>query len=64
MLDIGKHYVTLYIGCEWLSGEPRIMEPEKATEISWMSADELLATGDELFPPLREFLQIQSFLRK
>ncbi len=54
MPEIGRHYVTLFLGCVWVAGEARIVEPDKATDLAWLTPDEL---GDrELFAPLRRYL--------
>jgi 8-oxo-dGTP diphosphatase len=58
MLDIGRHYVTLFVACAQVSGQARIMEPEKATELAWMTSAELLARPAELFGPLGKFLDL------
>jgi 8-oxo-dGTP diphosphatase len=56
MPDIGRHYVTLFLACSRITGEPRLMEPEKATALEWMTIDELQARRNELFVPLRHCL--------
>jgi 8-oxo-dGTP diphosphatase len=40
-----------------VAGEPRIVEPGKATELAWFTRDELRSRRDELFAPLRRFLE-------
>jgi 8-oxo-dGTP diphosphatase len=52
MPEIGRHYVTLFIGCARLRGEPELREPEKATAFAWLTSDELRARRGELFDPL------------
>lgn len=56
MPDIGRHYVTLFLACSRITGEPRFMEPEKATALEWLTVDELRARRNELFVPLRHCL--------
>jgi len=56
MPEIGRHYVTLFLACEVVAGEARIAEPEKATELAWVTPDELRAR-DDLFAPLRRWLE-------
>lgn len=58
MLDIGRHYVTLFVACDPTAGEARIMEPEKATALAWMTPQELRSRPSELFLPLRHFLDL------
>lgn len=60
MLEVGKHYVTLFMQCRWLGGEPKILEPEKASAVAWFSPAELRSMGDEVFGPLRRFLDEHS----
>ena len=55
MPEIGRHYVTLFLACEPVAGEARVAEPDKATELAWLTPDELRAR-DDLFAPLRRFL--------
>jgi 8-oxo-dGTP diphosphatase len=57
MPEIGRHYVTLFIACARVAGEARITEPGKATELAWLTRDELRGRRDELFAPLRRFLE-------
>jgi 8-oxo-dGTP diphosphatase len=40
-LDAQKHYVTLHLKSSQWSGTPKIMEPEKCTEIGWFDLDKL-----------------------
>ncbi len=54
MPEIGRHYVTLFLACSIVAGEARIGEPDKATELAWLTPDEL--RGRELFAPLRRFI--------
>jgi 8-oxo-dGTP diphosphatase len=56
MPDIGRHYVTLFLACRRTGGELRLMEPEKATDLAWLTLDELRERRDELFVPLRHCL--------
>jgi 8-oxo-dGTP diphosphatase len=56
MPEIGRHYVTLFVGCARLDGEPRLREPEKATDLAWLTPEELRARRGELFAPLGRFL--------
>jgi 8-oxo-dGTP diphosphatase len=54
MPEIGRHYVTLFVECHVVAGEARIAEPDKATELAWLTPTEL--RGRELFAPLRNWL--------
>lgn len=64
MPDIGRHYVTLFVACTRAGGELRLMEPEKATDLAWLTLDELRARRDELFVPLRHSLDAGLLDRK
>jgi len=37
----GKHYITIFMISDWESGEPKIMEPDKSTEIGWFEWNNL-----------------------
>jgi len=53
--DEGKHYVTLFVQAGLGSGEPRIMEPDKTTEIGWFAWDEM---PRPLFLPIENLLKL------
>ena len=36
-----KHYVTVYVACDYGKGKVRIMEPDKTAEWSWFSWENL-----------------------
>ena len=36
-----KHYVNLWLRADWQANEPRIMEPDKITEIRWSTFHDL-----------------------
>ncbi|GAA3250681.1 hypothetical protein GCM10017691_62890 [Pseudonocardia petroleophila] len=57
MPEIGRHYVTLFVGCTVTGGRARVAEPDKASELAWLTPDELRAR-DDLFAPLRRFLAV------
>jgi 8-oxo-dGTP diphosphatase len=38
-----KHYITVQVHAKGISGEPKIMEPEKCSEIKWFRLDSLPA---------------------
>jgi 8-oxo-dGTP diphosphatase len=37
----GKHYITLNMLAEYVSGEPRVLEPEKCEKWEWFDWDDL-----------------------
>lgn len=39
--DENKHYVTVFMICEWISGEPQVTEPHKCEAWDWFAHDEL-----------------------
>lgn len=49
-----KHYVTVFVCGEFMSGEARVMEPEKMTRVEWCFPD-ILPTP--LFIPTMNFLR-------
>jgi len=55
--DEGKHYNTIFIICEWESGEPRICEPEKCGGWQWVLWHEM---PQPCFSPINE-LKKQGF---
>jgi 8-oxo-dGTP diphosphatase len=52
MPEIGRHYVTLFVGCARVEGEAELREPGKATALAWLTPDELRVRRSELFAPL------------
>lgn len=51
-----KHYVTLFMMANYVSGEPKVMEPEKCSEWKWVSWDELQQI-DNLFLALKHLIE-------
>lgn len=45
--DDNKHYLTIFYICDYISGEPKIMEPKKCKEWKWFSWTDL---PDNLMP--------------
>ena len=37
----GRHYVTIFMVCDWIAGEPQIMEPDKCDGWAWFTYDNL-----------------------
>lgn len=35
--DKGKHYVSIWMTADWVSGDPCITEPEKCTGLDWFT---------------------------
>lgn len=50
----GKHYITLFTLATNPIGEPQIMEPDKCTQWSWFSWDDL---PQPLFLPIQNLLK-------
>jgi len=46
------HYVTIFVTCDY-NGDPKIMEPEKCTDMDWFSWDNL---PSPLFLPFQNYL--------
>lgn len=45
-----KHYITIVMITDYVSGEPQLLEPDKCTEWRWCSWDDLPLP---LFPPVQ-----------
>lgn len=52
-----KHYITIFVTCDYESGEVKVMEPEKCEEWLWMSWEKL---PGPLFLPIENLL-LQEF---
>jgi 8-oxo-dGTP diphosphatase len=50
-----KHYVTIFMRCEYDSGEPKVNSETELTEVHWFSPDEL---PSPLFLPLENYLKL------
>lgn len=50
----GKHYVTIWVESDWVSGEPTIVEPDKLVKLEWRSFDNL---PQPLFLPWQQLRQ-------
>lgn len=37
----GKHYVDIALQADWVSGEPQLLEPDRAAEWKWFDFDNL-----------------------
>lgn len=53
--DENKHYITLFFRAEIISGELKLLEPEKAEEWKWFSWSEL---PEPLFIPVRNLVKL------
>jgi 8-oxo-dGTP diphosphatase len=51
----GKHYVTLYVTCDYSSGTVQVMEPEKCEGWQWFKWSEL---PKPLFIPISNLLNL------
>lgn len=51
-----KHYVTIWIESDWLSGDEKIMEPDKCTELAWRDFADL---PKDLFLPWQNLKSIR-----
>jgi len=45
----GKHYITIFLRTEIKLGEPKIMEPDKCTEMNWFEWENM---PENLFLPI------------
>jgi len=48
--DEGVHAVTLWVQCDYVSGQPTVVEPEKCPRVEWVSFD--LVDQLPLFHPM------------
>jgi 8-oxo-dGTP diphosphatase len=48
-----KHYVTIFMSCQYTSGTPKLLEPKKCREWKWFSRRNL---PDNLFLPYDKIL--------
>lgn len=53
-LTAERHYVTLYVSADYVSGEARVLEPEKCQCWQWFKYDELPVP---LFQPITNLLK-------
>jgi 8-oxo-dGTP diphosphatase len=53
--DEGKHYVTIWVESDWVSGEPRLTEPDKWVNQAWRTFQDLPAP---LFEPCWQNLRL------
>ncbi len=58
MPEIGRHYVTLFVECRVVAGEAQIVEPDKATDLAWLTPAELRQR--DLFAPLSRWLDLNA----
>ncbi|MBT3720535.1 NUDIX domain-containing protein [archaeon] len=49
-----KHYITIFVKSNYISGEVKIMEPDKCLEWKWVTFDDL---PENLFLPFKNFLK-------
>lgn len=54
MVEEGKHYVTLFYNCDYIGGEPKLMEPHKCSLWKWVNEDYL---PGNLMVPVRNLIQ-------
>jgi 8-oxo-dGTP diphosphatase len=52
--DEGEHFITVYVGADWVKGEPEVLEPHKIAEWAWFNWDEL---PQPLFSPFTNLLK-------
>lgn len=49
------HSITCWVLCEYVAGEPQVMEPEKCPEVRWVPSPEVwdIYHADRLFLPMK-----------
>jgi 8-oxo-dGTP diphosphatase len=53
-----KHYITIWVDAEYVSGEPAVKAPEEESEVGWFSWDTL---PEPLFLPLQHLLEGKTY---
>ena len=53
-----KHYITIFVAVDYVSGEAKIMEKEKCTDIGWFELDNL---PKPLFIPTQNMIANKCF---
>ena len=53
-----KHYITIFVAADYTSGEAKIMEKDKCTEIGWFDLDNL---PKPLFIPVKNMIENKCF---
>ncbi len=53
-LEEGKHYVTIWVECQYVSGEATITSPRESTEVGWFDWD---ALPEPYFLPWQNLLE-------
>ena len=48
-----KHYITIFVLADWVSKDPKILEPDKCSEWKWFDKNNL---PNKLFLPLKNLL--------
>ena len=54
----GKHYITIWMEADWVTGEPRIASARELTELGWFAWD---ALPSPLFLPLTNLVEGRSY---
>lgn len=49
-----KHYITIYMKADWISGKPQAVEPDKMVEWEWFEWDNL---PSPLFLPIQNLIK-------
>jgi 8-oxo-dGTP diphosphatase len=52
-VEVGRHYVTLWMQAEYVAGEPRIGAPEEMSDVGWFR---LIDLPQPLFLSLRNLV--------
>lgn len=52
----GKHFITIYLLADWVSGQPKLLEPDKCSEWGWFDWKNL---PEPLFLTIKNLKKIQ-----
>lgn len=50
----GRHYTDVALVANWLSGEPRVMEPKKCQEWRWLKLETIYVNAFGAVPSMQE----------
>ncbi len=54
VIDGDNHFVTVYVKANWISGEPKVLEPNKMAEWAWFNWSNL---PQPLFLPMQNLVK-------
>ena len=58
-----KHYVDIGMACEWVAGDPVVMEPDKCESWEWIKLGDILVPGFPAFSTVTRIIEAAIFDR-